>query len=91
MNEKELKQRNEEVVKELFSLVNKMTNDKDLAEAFKKHLSTEHPTLAQGFFRMVREVCVEYSKRPHFDLRNEASGKFCKRVAEMEDMYFPLV
>jgi hypothetical protein len=88
----ELKERNEAVVKEIFDLLNKMTNEKDLLTEFVKHLDREHRTLQQNFLGMLRLIILEYSENTGMDARNEASKKWAKKVAEMDDGYhFPFI
>lgn len=55
---------------------------------------SEHRTLQQSFVRTLVEMLKVFGQKEKAavsDARNEQSYLFAKRVAEMEDLYFPLV
>ena len=87
----ELNDRNKALVTELFGLINKMGNDDDIALAIVDHLKTEHKTLQQGFWRVVRMTAGEWvASNPATDLRNESSLRFAKEI-EASNEFMPFI
>jgi len=85
--EKSLDQRNEEVIEEIFRLLNYMTNEKELTNAFNDKISRQHRTLQQNFFRMINLIVATYadnSDKIGCDARNEASVAWAKEVKKIE-------
>lgn len=85
--EKPISERNEEVIEEIFRLLNYMTNEKELANAFNEKVSRQHRTLQQNFFRLVHSIIANYavnSEKFGYDLRNEAAVNWAKEVAKIE-------
>ena len=62
-----------------------------LVKAFVDHIKSEHNTNIQSFFRVIRQVIIEYSKTKYTDLRNEASVKWAQKIAAFDDNGFPYV
>ena len=91
MSEK-INQRNQELVKEFFRLVNYLGNDGDMAEALADHLRTEHRTLQQNFWRTIQMTSLLYAEQTkgHTDLRNEGALAFTEAVNKVET-YLPTV
>jgi len=81
---KELNDRNKAVVKELFKLINVMSNDTDLALDFAEHLKTEHRTLQSSFWRMVKKTAGEYygNNKNFTDPRNEVAIALAKEIED---------
>ena len=56
-------------------------------------LAHDHPTLQQDFMRIVVGFIKTQAEKDYFDLRNEATGKVCKKLNEVltDEEYFPHV
>lgn len=66
-------------------------SDEQVANAFYEELVNSHRTLQQNFWRSVAHMIKEYAKNEYYDLRNEDSVNWCKKMAEVEDQYFRCV
>lgn len=71
---------NAEIVEKLFTVLNYMGNDRNMADAIIKRLEKEHPTIAQTFWRVVKMVAARYQTFNH-DMRNEGSVALAKVIA----------
>ena len=84
-------ERNEKDFRTIDSMINNMGfNEKEVA----KKLANTHPTLQQTFMRFVAEFIHEEAKKEHFDGRNEATGKICKKLSKImkeENTHLPYV
>lgn len=93
--EQTLEQENKEVIENFFRQLNIMSNDRRMAQQVTEHLSREHRTLQQNFFRVIKQVIETYgeSQGPAFsDLRNEGSKKWAETVREAgRDIFLPYV
>ncbi len=78
-----------EAMIELVNAMNVMGGDKDFAQGIFEGLSQQHRTLQQDFMRAFASAMTQYAEN-NFDLRNEASVEFAKRIVSMEQ-YFPSV
>lgn len=76
-------------MQEVTSAVNIMS-EKELEEGMLNALLDEHRTLQQSFFRVLHNVLEQYADTKYYDLRNEASVEYAKKVREL-DHYFPLI
>ena len=75
-------------------LVNKMGREKEIADLFFEYLKMDHPTLQQGFWRVIWILMQRYAQLPSnfFDLRNEASSKLCRKAVEsIQDAHLPFI
>lgn len=82
---KDSKQEMKEGLEHLFNALNNFSH-KEKAEEFFKGLINEHRTLQQNFWRSIAKVIQLYSETKFFDLRNEDSIEWCKKVNQfMED------
>lgn len=81
---------NKDIVVDIFQAVNLSGNDRILAKEIIEWIETEHRTLIQSFFRMVRKVIKGYAKHEHSDARNEGSLEWAKKVAKI-DGFMPLI
>lgn len=70
-----------EAIEMLLDNLNIMGSDKPIVNGVIEALRTNHRTLNQNFFRMLIEVIRQYAEF-RFDLRNEASVKLCKFIAD---------
>ena len=76
-------------MQEVTPAVNIMS-DKELEDGMLNALLDEHRTLQQSFFRVLHNVMKQYAATKYYDLRNEASIEYAKRVSEL-DHHFPLI
>lgn len=81
-------ERNRQVVREMFDLLNLANNWKRLSKEFTEHIQTEHRTLIQNFFRMCATIIEEYAKEKYYDDRNAGSLKWAQDVAKI-DYFMP--
>lgn len=86
--DKTREQRNKDWVKEAFDLINWAGNWDDLSEELVEHISSEHRTLIQSFFRMIQMTIEGYAQHTLSDPRNENSLEWAKKVSKI-DAYFP--
>lgn len=75
-----LEEQNASAIAALFVLINKMGNDKELAEQFANELRRTHRTLQQCMIGVLKHVIEDYAESDQWDLRNEASVKWAKAV-----------
>lgn len=88
MTQDELKEKIKQVFDDLDQCLN--YDDREVAEIFKERLLRTHRTLQQNFWRAIYNIALTYKDAAH-DPRNEDSVKFCKKIAELEDVYFSFV
>jgi hypothetical protein len=64
----------------------------EMAQVLFENVTRQHRTLQQSFFRSFSKLIEKYGTQEDcwFDGRNEASGKWCRKVSET-DQYFPFV
>ncbi len=77
----DLKMEMEEAISHLGNAVNNFNYGEQSVEFFNQ-LSRQHRTLQQNIWRMIVNTIREYADTKYFDLRNEDSVKFCKKVQE---------
>ncbi len=77
----DLKMEMEKAISHLGNAVNNFSYGEQ-AEEFINQLSRQHRTLQQNVWRMIANTIGEYADTEHFDLRNEDSVNFCKKVTE---------
>jgi len=86
MTNEELIEKCEAVAKEIEDCLN--WNDKILLTVLREKVPRMHKTLQQNFWRTINSLALSYSIVP-YDLRNEASVKYCQKIAMLEDVGFP--
>ena len=84
----EINEKIDDALKVIFQQLNTL-GDSKMGETLADHLQSEHRTLQQSFFRELYKA-LEIYQHSSYDLRNEASVKFAKKVME-EGEYFPFV
>ena len=75
-------------------LVNVMGSTEPMVKALLSCVQSDHRTLQQSFFGVIFKLIEDYGKTKYFDLRNEASVKACKDIAQFikdQGIYLPLV
>ena len=85
--EEKLAERKEEMQKALekvVDLLNTMTGEKEMAEAFFSSLVGQHRTLQANFWRMIQSVAKAYGETKWHDLRNQAAVEYCKKISGVE-------
>ena len=81
---------NKKIVSDIFQAVNYSSNERRLAKVFSEHLTTEHRTLIQSFFRMMSRVIDDYAEHKYYDERNRGSLNWAQKVAKIEG-FMPLI
>jgi len=89
MSDKTRAELTKEAMQTLIDSTNCMIGEKEMAEGMLEALLGSHRTLQQSFFRVFAKTMKQYSEA-NYDLRNEASVEFAKKVNEL-DHYFPFV
>lgn len=78
-----------------FNTIESVLNNMGFDEtAVAEQLANTHPTLQQSFMRLAAEYIYAQSEKEYFDGRNEATGKACKKLAQVlkeEGMHFPFI
>jgi hypothetical protein len=78
-----------------FNTIESVLNNYGFNEsAVAEQLANTHPTLQQSFMRLVAEYIHIQAEKEYFDGRNEATGKACRKLAEVmkkEGMHFPFI
>lgn len=72
----------------MISAMNTPNND-GVAVGLCKHLSKEHRTIQQNFWRNIYKLAVQYQE-VGYDMRNQGSVDFAKQIAEL-DIFLPYV
>ena len=80
MISEDLEKNNEELIVEIFHLVNYVSNWETLAEQITEHIKTEHPTIVQNFFRLIQKIILDYSNYTYPDGRNKSSVDWAKEI-----------
>lgn len=88
MTQEELIEKINQVFEDLDTCLN--YDDREVAKVFKEKLLRTHRTLQQNFWRAIYNIAICY-KDAASDPRNEDSVRFCKKIAELEDIYFSFV
>ena len=78
------------IVRALGNTINSYSNFDFESEVFFRALECEHRTLQQSFWRLMQRVIKLIAEKGTTDLRNEATKKWCQKVADIE-WYLPLV
>jgi hypothetical protein len=93
----EAHEKGEQVAKDLSNALNSMSYDKEVIRGFVDKLTSEHRTLQQSSMRAISSLIMrwaEMEEKGYYDLRNEATVKFCKRVKEVmeaENISLPFI
>ena len=99
MNEyqEDAQEKGKKIANELTSALNGMSYSKDVIECFVKGVTSSHRTLQQLSMGAIFSLMMRWAEMEEsgcFDLRNEATVKFCKQVkelAEKENVAFPFI
>ena len=89
MSDKSRAELTKEAMQTLIDSTNCMVGEKEMVQGMLDALLGSHRTLQQSFFRVFAKTMDHYS-HAHYDLRNEASVEFAKKVKEL-DHHFPFV
>jgi hypothetical protein len=80
----------ENAVTALFSSLNVMGGENEIIEVVSKMVRSEHRTLQQNFWRVIKNVAADYSENTRSDCRNQGSIEFTKKISDI-DCYLPFV
>jgi hypothetical protein len=85
-------EKGKQAAKDLSSALNSMTFEKEVVKGFVEGMTVQHRTLQQCSMKAIYAVIVEFAEmndRGAFDLRNQDTVKFCKKVVEQnKDAHF---
>lgn len=93
LEEQEKAREASKLVDELFRVINSGRDEK-VAETLLLAIQNQHRTLQASFWRIIFTVMQKYGETPetHYDLRNEAAVKACKKLAELDQQsYIPFI
>jgi hypothetical protein len=83
--DRELEERAEKAVDELFNVVNKMGGgEKALIKVLSRAMNRQHRTLIQQFWGVIAIVIRKYADEGQCDLRNQDSLNWAKEVSKIE-------